>query len=149
MFTFGILVQTNEQILITVLENALFTWQAIQVEKRPFFCKVHRYNLPFLLGYFWLLLPPGNMCHSQNLVLTSSTKRIENRFDSIAIYFSWQQSLNEQHDHILPNRSSHLGIHKQRNACWSIPRSQTVLYHFKICRKWELWSLCYGPLLPF
>ena len=36
------------------------------------------------------------------------------------------------------NRSSHLGIHKQTNACWSIPRSQTVFYHFKICIKWEL-----------
>ena len=33
------------------------------------------------------------------------------------------------------NRSSHLGIHKQTNACWSIPRSQTVFYHFKICRR--------------
>ena len=32
------------------------------------------------------------------------------------------------------NRSSHLGIHKQTNACWSTPRSQTVFYHFKICR---------------
>ena len=41
-------------------------------------------------------------------------------------------------DHILHNRSSHLGIHKQTNACWSIPRSQTVFYHFKICRTWEL-----------
>ena len=48
----------------------------------------------------------------------------------------------------LPNRSSHLGKHKQTNACWSIPRFQTVFYHFKICRKWELWSLCCGPLLP-
>ena len=47
-----------------------------------------------------------------------------------------------------PHRSSHLGIHKQTNACWSIPRSQTVFYHFKICRKWELWSLCCGALLP-
>ena len=47
------------------------------------------------------------------------------------------------------NRSSHLGIHKQTNACWSLPRSQTVFYHLKICRKWELRSLCYGPLLPF
>ena len=36
------------------------------------------------------------------------------------------------------NQSSHLGIHKQTNACCSIPRSQTVFYHFKICRKWEL-----------
>ena len=36
------------------------------------------------------------------------------------------------------NLSSHLGIHKQTNACWSIPRSQTVFYHFKICSKWEL-----------
>ena len=24
------------------------------------------------------------------------------------------------------NQSSHLGIHKQTNACWSIPRSHTV-----------------------
>ena len=39
------------------------------------------------------------------------------------------------------NRSSHLGIHKQTNACWSIPRSQTVFYHFKIGKKWELSSL--------
>jgi hypothetical protein len=45
------------------------------------------------------------------------------------------------------NWSSHLGIHKQTNACWSITRSQTVFYHLKICRKWELWSLCYGHLL--
>ena len=30
-----------------------------------------------------------------------------------------------------PNRSSHLGIHKQTNACWSLPRSQMVFYHFK------------------
>ena len=36
------------------------------------------------------------------------------------------------------NRSSHLGIHNQTNACWSIPRSQMVFYHFNICRKWEL-----------
>ena len=36
------------------------------------------------------------------------------------------------------NRSCHLGIHKQINACWSIPRFQTVFYHWKICRKWEL-----------
>ena len=47
------------------------------------------------------------------------------------------------------NQSNHLGIHKQTNACWSIPRSQTVFYYFKICRKWELWCLCYGPPLPF
>ena len=47
-----------------------------------------------------------------------------------------------------PNWSSHLGIHKQTNACWSIPISQTVFYHFKICRKWELWRLCFGQLLP-
>ena len=40
--------------------------------------------------------------------------------------------------HLCPNRSSHLGIHKQTNDCWSIPRSQTVFYHFKTCRKWEL-----------
>ena len=33
------------------------------------------------------------------------------------------------------NWSSHLGIHKQTIACWSIPRSQTVYYHFKICRR--------------
>ena len=32
------------------------------------------------------------------------------------------------------NRSTHLGIHKQTNACWSIPRSQTVFIHFKVCR---------------
>ena len=37
-----------------------------------------------------------------------------------------------------PNRSSHLGIHKQANTCWSIPISQTVFYHFKHCRKWKL-----------
>ena len=46
-------------------------------------------------------------------------------------------------------RPSHLGIHKQTNASWSIPWSQTVFYHLKICRKWELWNLCYGPILPF
>ena len=46
------------------------------------------------------------------------------------------------------NRSSHLGINKQTNAFWSIPRSQTVFHHFKICRRWELWSLCFGALLP-
>ena len=39
--------------------------------------------------------------------------------------------------------SSHLGIHKQTNACWSLPR------HFKIWRTWELRSLFYGPLLLF
>ena len=39
---------------------------------------------------------------------------------------------------VMGNRSSHLGIHKQTNACLSIPRSQTVFYHFKICRNWEL-----------
>ena len=33
------------------------------------------------------------------------------------------------------NRSSHLGIHKQTNTCWSIPISQTVFIHFKICRR--------------
>ena len=33
-----------------------------------------------------------------------------------------------------PNQSSHLGIHKQTNACWSLPRFQTVFYHFKIFR---------------
>ena len=52
MFTFGILVQTNEQILITVLENALFTWQAIQVEKRPFFAKCTDTTYPFYLDIF-------------------------------------------------------------------------------------------------
>ena len=31
--------------------------------------------------------------------------------------------------YILTNRSNYLGIHKQTNACWSIPRSQTVFYH--------------------
>ena len=36
------------------------------------------------------------------------------------------------------NRSIHQGIHKQTNAFWSIPKSQTVFYHFKICRLWEL-----------
>ena len=36
------------------------------------------------------------------------------------------------------NQSSHLGIHKPTNACWSIPRSQTVFYHFKFCRKLDL-----------
>ena len=51
--------------------------------------------------------------------------------------------------HPRPNQSSHLGIHKQTNACWSIPTSQTVFYHLKICRKWKLWSLCYGPLSLF
>ena len=34
------------------------------------------------------------------------------------------------------NRSSHLGIHKQTNACWSIHRSQTVFIHFKISIKY-------------
>ena len=39
------------------------------------------------------------------------------------------------------NRSSHLGIHKQTNACWSIPRSQTVLIHLKMgIVKPLLWS---------
>ena len=33
----------------------------------------------------------------------------------------------------ISNRSSHLGIHKQMNACWSISKSQTVFFHFKIC----------------
>ena len=51
--------------------------------------------------------------------------------------------------HPWANWSIHIGIHKQTNACWSLPRSQTVFYHFKVCRKWELRSLCYGPLLPF
>ena len=36
---------------------------------------------------------------------------------------------------LTPNQSSHLGIHKQRNDCWSIPRSLTVSYHFKISRR--------------
>ena len=49
---------------------------------------------------------------------------------------------------LVSKQSSHLGIHKQTNACWSIPRSQTDFYHFKICRNWELWSLCCGALLP-
>ena len=31
------------------------------------------------------------------------------------------------------NRSRYLGIHKQKSACWSIPRSQTVFIQFKIC----------------
>ena len=44
--------------------------------------------------------------------------------------------------------SSHQGIHKQMNAFWSIPRSQMSFWHFKNCRKWELWSLCCGLLLP-
>ena len=39
------------------------------------------------------------------------------------------------HGRAVHNRSSHLGIHKQTNACWSIPRSQTVFYQFKICRR--------------
>ena len=30
------------------------------------------------------------------------------------------------------NRSSHLGIHKQTNTYWSITRSETVFYHFKL-----------------
>ena len=49
----------------------------------------------------------------------------------------------------LGNRSSRLSMHKQINACWSIPRSQsqTVFYHFKISRKWELWNLCFCWLL--
>ena len=34
---------------------------------------------------------------------------------------------------IAVNRSSHLGIHKQTITCWSIPRSQTVFIHFKLC----------------
>ena len=39
------------------------------------------------------------------------------------------------------DRSSHLGIHKQTNACWSIPRSQTVFIHYKICRRYaESWN---------
>ena len=34
------------------------------------------------------------------------------------------------------NQSSHLDIHKQtKNACWSIPRSQTVFIHLKTCRR--------------
>ena len=37
------------------------------------------------------------------------------------------------HCTLLLNRSSHLGIHKQINACLSIPRSQTVFIYFKIC----------------
>ena len=36
------------------------------------------------------------------------------------------------------NRSRHLGIHKQTNACWSILRSHASFTQFKICRKWEL-----------
>ena len=36
---------------------------------------------------------------------------------------------------VVNNWSSHLGIHKQLNTCWSIPRSQTVFIHFKICRR--------------
>ena len=31
------------------------------------------------------------------------------------------------------NRSSQLGINKQTNACWSLPKSQTVFIHFKTC----------------
>ena len=33
------------------------------------------------------------------------------------------------------NQSSPLGIHKQLNACLSIPRSRTVFIHFKMCRR--------------
>ena len=45
------------------------------------------------------------------------------------------------------NQSSLIGIHKQTNDCLSITRPQTVFFHFKICRKWDLGSLCCGALL--
>ena len=37
--------------------------------------------------------------------------------------------------HTVCSRSSHLGIHTQKNACCSVPRSQTVFIHFKTGRK--------------
>ena len=43
---------------------------------------------------------------------------------------------------VCSNRSSHLGTHKQTNACWSIPRSKTIFIHFKNlnkgCRKFRV-----------
>ena len=41
------------------------------------------------------------------------------------------------------NQSRHLGIYKQINTFWSIPRSQTVFYHFKIWYKqWKVRRRC-------
>ena len=62
---------------------------------------------------------------------------------------TWSESTNILSRHHKYNWSSHLGIHKQTNASWSLPRSQAVFYHFKMCRKWDVGNLCYGRLLQF
>ena len=36
---------------------------------------------------------------------------------------------------LIINQSSHLGMHKQTNAFWSIPRAQMFFYYLKICKR--------------
>ena len=59
------------------------------------------------------------------------------QLSQLAAFHPWpitaHQTSTLAYFHIQSNRSSHLGIHKQTNACWSIPRSQTMFIHFKIC----------------
>ena len=74
------------------------------------------------------------------------------KIGSLMEFFFGQQTIfsNPSNQELLielqVNWFSHLGVHKHMNACWSMPRSQTAFCHFKIFRKWEIWSLCGRPL---
>ena len=90
-----------------------------------------------------LRLPSGD--HSQTAraapLIVNYHFRADMESQIISIFTSVQRAVAGTQFSDTPNQYSHLQTHKQTKACWSIPRSQMVFIHFKVCIRYaESWN---------